>query len=156
MKTVLELDGDRRWVLLETQEEANREGQLSQTAVGLYFGQDQSKAPDAAGEARARYYSLRQGLDAAEVALVTGFVGLLPEGADPADPPSWNLIFVGRQNTDPFVRHAEAIADLSSAIGRPITDRAYPYSRKPGGMGDPERTARVEGEQVAPQGPRPR
>jgi hypothetical protein len=140
MQFVCDAPGGKAWYRLETEAEAVRESELMGHAVEKHFRRAQEKAAasfDPSGipfieqdirrathiqRAMPVFLTLR---DDQGTALVTAM--LPPPGAEDA---GFRCIVVGRDNSDPYASHGEAIAALGRQRGMRL-DRndCYPYRR---------------------------
>jgi hypothetical protein len=121
METILTTASGRRWVRLETQEDADQEGALIETAVAIFFQSDIEKGLTAG------WYALRNAAGEQENSCLTVRVPPAAHpggvGRDMLDSP----VACGFRNSNPFEHFAPDIAELAAHIGIPLPRSSYPY-----------------------------
>jgi len=118
MRDVVLTSSGSMWREVESVEEGNRIGNITRTAFGWFFENEQRR-----GQAN-RYFALGESFR------VIGCVPLSPPPYK-GSPAHGMPLFVTHHNGNPFPQYAREIGELNDAIGAEISPTHYPYRGSP-------------------------
>lgn len=140
MKFVVDAPEGKTWFRIETENEAARESELMRHAVEKYFRVEREKAARTYQPASKTFFEQEIGLNAHIQREMPLFLTLRDQDGnahvtamlppDGKNDPSFRIIVVGPDNSDPYGADGEAIRALGDHFGMTL-DRArcYPYHR---------------------------
>ena len=140
MKYVCDGPGGKTWFRIESEAEAEQESALLQHAVEKHFRREMEKAKGSYKPTSTVFIEQNIGLEAHLQRAMPVFLTLrlgdgsglatamLPPGG--GNEPSFKIVIVGVENSDPYRDHADAIAALGQHYGLTLDrESCFPYGR---------------------------